>query len=155
MHFLELFAGAGGLTAAVRRLHLPAFEPQDLLKPDESGLNKHFDLSLDEHFKELRSLIRKGNIRWLHGAPPCKTFSRARRSDKLARARVLRSDEVPEGFEPKPLIVKEANLLASRMARLARCIYKAGGWFSIENPEASLMWKFSPRQSSRCLLADG
>ena len=30
------------------------------------------------------------------------------------------------------------------MARLARCIYKAGGWFSIENPEASLMWKFSP-----------
>ena len=144
MHFLELFAGAGGLTAAVRRLHLPAFEPQDLLKPDESGFNKHFDLSLDEHFKELRSLIRKGNIRWLHGAPPCKTFSRARRSDKLARARVLRSDEVPEGFEPKPQIVKEANLLASRMARLARCVYKAGGWFSIENPEASLMWKFSP-----------
>ena len=41
-------------------------------------------------------------------------------------------------------IVKEANLLASRMARLARCIYKAVGWFSIGNSEPSLMWKFSP-----------
>ena len=158
-HFLELFAGAGGLTAAVRRLNLPAFEPQDLLKSDESGLNKHFDLGVDEHFKELRGLCRRGSVRWLHGAPPCKTFSRARRTDALARSRILRSDEVPEGFDPKPQIVKEANLLASRMARLARCIYKAGGWFSIENPEASLMWKFSPLVSlaslpgSRCSRA--
>ena len=144
LQFLELFAGAGGLTAAVRRLNLPAFEPQDLLKSDESGFNRHFDLGVDEHFKELRGLCRRGSVRWLHGAPPCKTFSRARRTDAFARSRILRSDEVPEGFEPKLQIVKEANLLASRMARLARCIYKAGGWFSIENPEASLMWKFSP-----------
>ena len=41
-HFLELFAGAGGLTTVVRRLNLPAFGPQDL-KSDESGFNFHFD----------------------------------------------------------------------------------------------------------------
>ena len=52
--------------------------------------------------------------------------------------------------------LKLLNLLASRMARLARFILKAGRWFSIENPEASLMWKFSPLVSlaslpgSRC-----
>ena len=144
LQFLELFAGAGGLTAAVRRLNLPAFEPQDLLKSDESGFNRHFDLGVDVHFKELRGLCRRGSVRWLHGAPPCNTFSRARRTNAFARSRILRSDEVLEGSEPKPQIVKEANLLASRMARLARCIYKTGGWFSIENPEARLMWKFSP-----------
>ena len=121
-HFLELFAGAGGLTAAVRRLNLPAFESQDLLKSDESGFNRHFDLGADEHFKQLRWLCRRGSVRWLHGAPPCKTFSRARRTDAHARSRILRSDEVLEGFEPKRQIGKEANLLASRMARLARCI---------------------------------
>ena len=143
-HFLELFAGAGGLTAAVRRLSHPAFESQDLLKSDESGFNRHFDLGVDEHFKELRGLCRRGSVRWLHGAPPCETFSRARRTDAHARSRILRSDEVSEGFEPKHRIVKEANLLASRMARLARCVYKAEGWFSVGNPEASLMWKFSP-----------
>ena len=142
--FLELFAGAGGLTAAVRRLGLPALDPQDLLKPDESGLSKEYDLAIESHFKELRSMIRMGKIRWLHGAPPCKTFSRARRSDRFAFSKKLRSDDVPAGFEPKPFKVREANLLATRMARLARCAYKAGGWFSIENPEESLMWKFSP-----------
>ena len=83
-------------------------------------------------------------MRWLHGAPPGKTFLPARGTDARARSRILRSDEILEGFEPKPQIVKEANLLASRMARLARCIYKAGGWFLIENLEASLMWKFPP-----------
>ena len=92
-------------------------------------------------------------MRWLHGAPPCKTFSRVRRTDALARSRILRSDEVPEGFDPKPQIVKEANLLASRMARLARCIYKAGGLFSIENLEASLMWK--PPEGQRSTLWKG
>ena len=143
-HFLELFAGAGGLTAAVRRLSLPAFEPQDLLKSDESGFNRHFDLGVDEHFKELRGLCRRGSVRWLHGAPPCETFSRARRTDAHARFRILRSDEILEGFAPQLQIFKEANFLASRMARLARCVYKAGGWFSIENLEASLMWKLSP-----------
>ena len=143
-HFLELFAGAGGLTAAVRRLNLPVFESQDLAKSDESGFNRHFDLGAGEHFKELRGLCRRGSVRWLHGASPCKTFSRARRTDAYARSRILRSDEAPTGFAPQPRIVKEANLLASRMARLARFVYKVGGRFSIENPEASLMWKFSP-----------
>ena len=108
-HFLELFAGAGGLTAAVRRLNLPTFEPQDLLKSDESGPNRHFDLGVDEHFKELRGLCRRGSVRWLHGAPSWGTFSRARRTDAFARSRILRSDEVLEGFEPKHQIVKEAK----------------------------------------------
>ena len=142
--FLELFAGAGGLTAAARRLNLPAFELQDLLKSDESGFNRHFDFGADEHLKELRGLCRRGSVRWLHGAPPCETFSRARRTDAHARSRILRFDEIPEGFESKSQIVNGANLLASRKARLARSIYTAGGWFSIENLEASLMWEFSP-----------
>ena len=131
LHFLELFAGAGGLTAAVRRLNLITFEPQDLLKSDESGFNRHFDLGADEHFKELRGLCRRGSVRWLHVAPPCKTFSRARRTDAHTRSRILHSDEVLEGFEPKLQIVKEASLLASRMARLARCIYCQFSNFSI------------------------
>ena len=56
----------------------------------------------NETFKTLKSKIKKGLVRWLHLAPPCKTFSRARRRDRLARVGKLRSVQHPEGFKPYP-----------------------------------------------------
>ena len=54
------------------------------------------DLLNNETFKTLKSKIKKGLTRWLHLAPPCKTFSRARRRDRLARVRKLRSVQHPQ-----------------------------------------------------------
>ena len=41
-------------------------------------------------------------------------------------------------------MVSEANLLASRTAQLALLQWKAGGLFSIENPESSYLWLYKP-----------
>ena len=80
----------------------------------------------------------------MHGAPPCKTFSTARRVDRFAKVRRLRSRRNPAGFDPKPTKVRDANLLVSRLAQLCRLQWQLGGVFSIENPENSIMWLYKP-----------
>ena len=61
--FQEVFGGGGGLTDAVRRCGLSAFHAMDL----DNG-----DLLDRDVFKELLKKARLGQIRWLHGAPPCR-----------------------------------------------------------------------------------
>ena len=91
--FLESFAGAGGITAAVLRLGLPATQATDV-----KGGTQHIgyaDLLDQGTFSKLLRLAKSGTVRWLHGGPPCKTFSRVRRSDQHGSARQLRSDRYP------------------------------------------------------------
>ena len=72
-------------------------------------------------------------------APPCRTFSLARRSDEHGRVRAIRTAEKPEG-DPTDAEAVKANLLANRCAALAIQQWKRGAFFSIENPLQSLMW---------------
>ena len=51
--FLELFAGSGGLTAAVARAGLVVSDASDILGPGGVAL-PHFDLRRPDVFKELR-----------------------------------------------------------------------------------------------------
>ena len=149
--FLELFAGEAGLTKAVQKLGFKVMEPGDINVAGNVKVN--LDLLNNNHFKAIKKLVKSKKVRWLHAAPPCKTFSRARRSDGLMRLKRLRSEEHPEGLEPKSELVKEANLLAGRAAQLALLQYKAGGAFTLENPETSLIWKYKPVQ--RLLKLEG
>ena len=103
--FLELFAGAAGLTRAVRRQGLEAMDAQDLTDSATKSLRVEFGLRSGAHFKKLKTLLREGRVHWLHGAPPCKTFSRARRTDQYGSARVHRSEAEPDGIKPRPSIV--------------------------------------------------
>ena len=87
-------------------------------------------------------------------APPCSTFSRARRSDRFARLKRLRSEKHPEGVpgqkgNPR---ARKANELTRRCIRIARAQVRAGGWVSIENPEDSLIWQLQPMRSLARLL---
>ena len=139
---MELFAGEAGLTQAVNRLGIPVFEPGEIRTGGRIAVGT--DLLSKETFKKLKTEIKSKKVRWLHTAPPCKTFSRARRRDKFAKARQLRSAQQPAGLEPKTWRVKEANLLASRAAQLSLLQWKAGGWFSLENPGGSYIWLYEP-----------
>ena len=115
MTFLDFFAGEAGLTKAVMRAGVAVLQAHDI---HGNGLNeKTFDLTKTEPFKQSKKLLRTNKVRWLHLAPPCKTFSRARRKDRFAAVRKLRSKAKPQGLDPKPKVVREANLLASRSAR--------------------------------------
>jgi len=144
--FLELFAGAGGLSAAVARLGLPVHRPVDArsAQGEVIGLSVG-DLRHGKVFAFYLKLARSGRVSWLHGGPPCKTFTRARRNDRFGRARKLRSELHPAGLPGvRDRRVKDANVLVQRLARLARVVHRCGGYWSIENPARSFIWLFHP-----------
>ena len=86
--FLELFAGMVGLTKAVLARGLAAHEAWDLVDGSTGMVKPEFDLRRADHFEKVKSLIKNGSVAWIHGAPPCKTFSRARRSGECKAAAV-------------------------------------------------------------------
>ena len=104
--FLEVFRGAGGLSRAV----------QEIGGKKVVVLNElaDIDVSLDDDFAKLLQV----QADWVHGAPPCKTFSAARRVDIHARVKRLRSEDRPQGFGGE--VTELANKLALRMLELAK-----------------------------------
>ena len=110
---------------AVHRLGLPIRQALDVAGGSDVGFA---DLLVDATFRKLLTAAKRGRVRWLHGGPPGKTFSRARRSDEHGSAKVLRSERYPQGL---PHVhddrVAEGNRLASRFARLAATVQRAGG----------------------------
>ena len=75
---------------------------------------------------------------WRHMAPPCRTFTKARRTDEHGTVKALRSKERPEGFGDDQTV--EANTITDRCV-LAEKQLDEGKWFSMENPEPSLIWE--------------
>ena len=88
--FLELFAGAGGLSKAIKEIPVgvEARLPID-------GWNSDWDMLTTQGFEE--ALTWADQVDWLHAAPPCRTFSRRRRADQFGKVKQLRSKERPEG----------------------------------------------------------
>ena len=130
--FFELFAGAASLSAAVQDLASSAH----VVSAADAWRDADQDLLQDDFLHHCVGMARKAY--WLHQAPPCRTFTRARRSDKWAKVKVLRTDERPEGFGAPE--TEQANELARRAVFLARCVMEGGGYFSIENPLDSRLW---------------
>lgn len=132
--FAELFAGQAGLTTAVQGIcgpHVKVKDPHDELFGG--------DLAQDREFLEMVEEPAETAPDWKHMAPPCRTFTKARRKDKHASVKQLRSDKKPEGFGCEE--TTEANLLADRTAALGERQVEIGKWFSIENPEGSYIWE--------------
>ena len=76
---------------------------------------------------------------WKHFAPPCRTMTKARRSDRYGKVPKLRSETRPEGFGDEQTV--QANLLADRTAHLSERQVKLRKYFSVENPEDSFLWE--------------
>ena len=106
--FLKLFAGEGMLTKVVGQ-YAATYVPHDIYDAGDNYIGGKMDLLIPENQKRLRTMVRKQEVRWLHCAPPCKTFSRARRSDRWGSAKILRSTEQPMGFDMWDRQVTEAN----------------------------------------------
>ena len=119
---LEIFAGTANLTAAIRRRSMPTYEPEDIILGE-------FDLTNPQVFQKVAKSIKPGHIRWLHLAPPCATFSRARRDGLRERG--------PKGVwarRQKREKLQEADMLAKITFQLAMMQLRAGGFVSIESP---------------------
>lgn len=129
--FGEFFAGYAGFSATMEELGgeavrvsrpLDGFEGWDILTDD--GLQQGLDLC---------DRLDHG-----HMAPPCRTYTRARRSDEHGVVKVLRSDTKPEGWgDPE---AEEANKIVARMILLVLRLTERGSTWSIENPWDSFIW---------------
>ena len=73
---MDIFRGAGGLSSAVRDLSGPLAQ---VLSSDGQELAR-VDVGNDEDFAKLL----EADAEWAHSAPPCRTFSAARRNDMHA-----------------------------------------------------------------------
>ena len=144
--FVELFAGAAGLTSAVDSAGLPVLPPNEV---DLGGT----DFRDPEQVEKLKQLMRelaeaegtdkeKGALRklFIHLAPPCSTFSKAK--DRSWRTRV-RSRAQPIGIPPRSKKVKDANKIAKECILFARWAWKElGATVVMENPDHSYIWLY-------------
>jgi hypothetical protein len=129
--FLELFAGAAGLSGAIKKfpIDIVVKKPLDCATGD-------WDITSADGFEA--ALNAAADTDWMHAAPPCRTFTRRRRSDKFGSVKVLRSNLHPEGFgDPEAEL---GNLVARRLAAICRGLSDRGKYWSIENPKDSFLW---------------
>lgn len=74
-----------------------------------------------------------------HMAPPCRTLTKARRSDEFGVARILRSEAYPEGWgDPE---AEEGNKIVERMVQMILRLVARKRTFSVENPWHSFIWQ--------------
>ena len=125
--FLELFAGSGGLTKAVKAAGLRTLTADEASTGGTNFLNAADVERLNDALRRrVRISKRRGRVphlrksrNWqlvVHLAPPCSTFSRAR--DRSHRTRV-RSMRQPSGIRPVSRNIIQANTVARRAAEFA------------------------------------
>ena len=128
--FLEIFIGSGSLSSAI---HKEAGDYVQVLSTPGSSFSD-VDVSADLDFE----MLLDEPALWKHMAPPCKSFSRARRTDHVAVVKTLRSDSRPEGYGCS--VTKEANKLVERCVEICRKQIDEDVFFSLENPWNSYIW---------------
>ena len=127
--FLECFAGHAAFTLAVVMSQVPALRP--------------WEITHDRRFDVLAGLpillegIRLGIMVAMHLGTPCQSFT-------MARVPAVRTQVFPLGLPDltpsQSQLVEMGNQLASVSVKLCFALYIAGGYFSLENPERSLLW---------------
>ena len=113
---------------------------------DKHGARESWDLTKDDVFVETLEKIRRHRPMWIHMAPPCRTFTRARDGRRDGGPGRLRSDAKPEGWGPE---AEEGNLLALRAEAFAEEQEKGGRLFTVEHPLRSYMWDLKPFKKRR------
>jgi len=130
--FLELFAGYGGFTGAVRN----ACGDKVTVLDAQDQWTTEWDITDDAHFEESKKWARDADH--THLAPPCKSMTKARRQDEHGSVPTIRSEKQPMGWG-HPL-AEEGNLIAERTSILCDCAQENGGTYSLENPWDSYLW---------------
>jgi hypothetical protein len=142
----ELFAGCAGLTSALRRLHLACDVPMEAF-PQRRVYVKEHDLRRRPVVQLLEEAIKGGSYKYLHFALPCSSWSCIQLMNGGSRRLGFSEGD---SLNPKEV---EANSLADAVARLCWLQHRAGGYFTIENPDSSYVWSYQPIASLlRCCV---
>ena len=146
----EICCGAGGLSAALRRIGFQVFAI-------DHSANRHspkvktlvLDVANDDQFTILLDMFKFCNPCYVHYGLPCGTCSRARERplpSKLGHSGPppLRDAEHLHGFPSltgeNAAKVQQANKLYHKALHLMWLCYKHGTLVSIENPARSWLW---------------
>jgi len=132
----EVFAGKAGLSLALARAGLCVGRPLEAF-PRKGVYVRESDLQVPEVFNGLMQDVNAGIIIFLAFGTPCSSWS------ILARRNNSRSSQNPAGD-----LLDEKELVANKQAELTACLckilYHRGGYFTIENPATSLLFRFGP-----------
>ena len=135
--FQEVFAGVGGLTEAFRTQGVRTATPLEAY-PRQGVYIKEGDILNPSVLRHLRRGIHARTIRYVHFGVPCSSFSIMQTMNGGTR-----TSSNPEGTgERKNEIC--GNELADVVCELCWLLYKSKGFFSIENPLSSFLWKYGP-----------
>ena len=147
--FLEVFAGSGNLSEAVRHKGL-LVHAIDFKTKRKTGVAIHIlDLTRDSDLDVLLDMATHGNIASAHFAPPCGTASKAREKPlpgnmQDINAKPLRSASHPLGLadigELDAKRVASANRLYAATLCIICILMCRGAAISVENPRNSYFW---------------
>ena len=150
---IEFCAGSAGLSAVLKQAGLQVI-------PIDHGGNTHkqktrcvvIDLSSDDAWNLVETILRSGKVLYCHLGPPCGTASAARNrpvpqylvAQGAPSPPPLRSQEHPlglPGLKPKQLArVVTANKIYLLCSKVVRLCLQLNIIFSLENPLNSLFW---------------
>jgi hypothetical protein len=133
---LEVFAGSGRLTRALRRAGLQMDCPIDTLQT--GTYEPAHDLLNEAVFEWLLDRCRHKVYIYVHFGLPCSSWSALQRLNGGTRRL-----DLPEGSGDR-ISELEGNLLARRTVALCNAVREAGGFYSIENPKSSYVWHYPP-----------
>ena len=129
--FLELFAGMGGMSLAIRDVcggMVEVLEPQDLYH--------QWDILSPQGFAMAEEWVDKADH--VHLAFPCRSFTRSRRTDQHAIVLVVRNDRFPEGWGHP--ISEEGNQILNPVGKLTFKAVERRKTVSLENPLNAYSW---------------
>ena len=144
--FEKVFCGLGRLSKAAKDLGFHTVSIDKVCKAQGVKVLQ-LDLSRKEGRSLLKDVLDRPGVVWVHWAPPCGTFSRAREIRHPGGPRPLRDRNFVRGlpslkdFRDRAR-VRAANSLVELMSSWCRHVSEKGVCWSIENPTNSLIWLF-------------
>ena len=128
MVVLDLFAGHGGVTKALEKLGRKALAV-------DVKYGSEFDITLKSYYSWLCRIIRSGLVVAVMMAPPCTTFSRARRPPLRSSAHPW---GLPEQSGHSQLI--DSNKVTKRVIGIIKLCLQLRVPLIVENPNSSMFW---------------
>ena len=146
---VEVFAGKARLSKFLRRHGFQVISIDH--RPSKTAPILILDITCPKQCRVLDELIHRGNLLYVHFAPPCGTASAARNlrlSKKKHGPPPLRTMSQPMGKTTlnhvQRLRVHQANVLYAKTWQYIKLLHKNGVGWSVENPATSLMWWTDP-----------
>lgn len=150
---IEVFAGTGRVTAALKQLGLYSSLGTDCARHKQAVAPIVLaDLSTESGVKLLMQWLENPNVVGIFLAPPCGSASRAR-SIPMKRKRpgdpeppkLLRSNRHPNGLPSLSFVdrakISKANKLYHLTAQLIRWAIETDCIFCVENPQFNFFWQ--------------